>query len=293
VDRAPATRTADAVVADAWRCARAAAQRHRIRVVELQDIGEHHAAAALLCRIWRTDSPDSVVNAGLMRAFQHSGNYVAGAYDGDTLVGTAVAFLGTGHLHSHVTGVDPVRQGGGVGFALKAHQRAWALGRGIDEVCWTFDPLVRRNAYFNLHKLGALATQYLPDFYGEMTDAINAGDATDRLYTSWRLASAPAVAAARGERLDVDVASLRARGARVLVDRAGAAPAPGHDGLPGGCRPVLVAVPADVEALRADDPVLARHWRSAVRAALTSALAAGYRITGMARDGFYVLEVAS
>ena len=78
-----------------------------------------------------------------------------------------------------------------VGYALKLHQRAWALQRGIATITWTFDPLVRRNAYFNLAKLGVRATRYLPNFYGAMQDPINAGDDTDRLLVDWDLASPP------------------------------------------------------------------------------------------------------
>jgi predicted GNAT superfamily acetyltransferase len=284
---------AEDLLADAWACARRAADRYGVRVVELHEVAEHQAAAALLCRIWRADSPDSLINAGLIKAFDHSGNYVVGAYDADRLVGAAVGFFGAGHLHSHIAGVDPTRQGGGVGYALKLHQRAWSLARGITEVHWTFDPLVRRNAHFNLHKLGASATDYLPDFYGPMSDGVNVGDASDRLYIIWRLTSDRAVAAAQGEVVEAPSAALRAGGAGVLLDRVGALPEPAAGDLPPDGRPLLVAVPHDIEELRASDPALARRWRYAVREALTRALAGGYQISGIGRDGFYVLEVAS
>ena len=55
----------------------------------------------------------------------------------------------------------PARPGRACWFALKQHQRAWALSQGIREVTWTFDPLVRGNARFNLVKLGAVAVSYL------------------------------------------------------------------------------------------------------------------------------------
>ncbi|MEN3310386.1 MAG: hypothetical protein V7603_6588 [Micromonosporaceae bacterium] len=280
------------VIAAATAAAAGAAQRHGLRVVELHRVDEHHAAARLLAHVWHTDEGQDPLSAETVRAFARSGNYVAGAYHADRLVGTAVAFRGAGHLHSHITGVDPACQATGVGYALKQHQRAWSLARGIPEVHWTFDPLVRRNAYFNLHKLGALPTEYLPDFYGAMTDGINAGDASDRLYLVWRLASPRAVAAAEGERSDVDPATRPAVGAAVLLDHAGGedgGPAPGAE-VPGDGRPALVAVPADIERLRAHDRALAAAWRQAVRHALTTALAAGYEITGIAKDGYYLLE---
>jgi predicted GNAT superfamily acetyltransferase len=276
------------LVADAWACAQAAADEHGLRLVELYEVKDHHAAADLLRRIWRADSPDQLVNPGLIRAFAHSGNYVVGAYQGDLLVGTAIGFLGDSHLHSHIAGVDPSRQGSGVGFAVKQHQRAWALERGIGEVRWTFDPLVRRNALFNLHKLGALPTAYLPDFYGAMPDGINAGDATDRLYLRWQLDSHRVVAAAHGEPHEIRLTALGAGRAFPLVDRAGERPIRGEM----DAEVLLVAVPRDSEALRRRDPALAAQWRRAVREALTGALTAGYQITGMTRDGFYVLETA-
>ena len=53
---------------------------------------------------------------------------------------------------------------------------------------------------------------------------------------------------------------------------------------------VLVAVPTDIEAVRRDDPELARRWRRAVGEVLPAALDAGYRIEGMSKDGFYTLR---
>ncbi|MFS8479005.1 MAG: GNAT family N-acetyltransferase [Micromonosporaceae bacterium] len=263
------------------------------RIVGLHDVAQHHAVADLFRRIWLAESVEAVLNPHVIRALAHAGNYVVGAYAGQRLVGGAVAFFGTDHLHSHIAGVDPAWQRAGVGYAIKQHQRAWALERGITRICWTFDPLVRRNARFNLHRLGALATEYLPDFYGAMTDGLNAGQPSDRLWVTWALTSPRAAAAARGEVPEVDTGALRAAGAAVLLDRAGQRPVePVEAGdLPADGRPVLVAVPEEVEALRAEDPPAATAWRYALRDALGAALGAGYRITGMSRDGFYLLEV--
>ena len=73
----------------------------------------------------------------------------------------------------------------GLGRAMKLHQRAWAADHGLAWVTWTFDPLVRRNAWFNLDVLGAQVHEYLVDFYGPIDDAINAGDESDRLLVAW------------------------------------------------------------------------------------------------------------
>lgn len=278
----------DDAVARAARVAEAAAGRQGLRVVELHDVDQHREAARLLARVWRTGEARDPMAPDTLRALEHAGNYVTGAYRGDELVGAAVAFRGADHLHSHIAGVDAHSRAAGVGYALKLHQRAWCLARHIPEVRWTFDPLVRRNAYFNLCKLAAVATAYLPDFYGPMTDGINAGDATDRLYVSWLLTSPPVLAAVEGDRPRPP--DDTPAGHAVLVDRAADGhPVPGT-GVAADGRPVRVAVPVDVEALRQHDRHLAADWRQAVRAALTTALAVGYRITDFSGDGFYLLE---
>src|SRR5262249_50411291 len=144
-------------------------------VAELHEVAELRDLGDLLIAVWgRADGPP--LNRETLRALSHSGSYVAGARSGGRLVGGIVAFLGrdpdgTTTLHSHMLGVREEARGLGTGRALKEHQRRWALERGIEEVRWTFDPLVRRNARFNLVALGAEAVAYHEDFYGPMDDA--------------------------------------------------------------------------------------------------------------------------
>ena len=165
----------------------------QIRVVD--GVDEVRDVEALFADIWNTSLDRPPVNADVLRALAHTGCYVAGAYDGDRrLVGASAGFFAGGrddwHLHSHITGVAPDAQGRHIGLALKLHQRQWCLERGVDVVTWTFDPLVRRNAWFNLHRLGADVVEFVPNFYGEMTDGINAGVASDRCVVRWRLRDA-------------------------------------------------------------------------------------------------------
>ncbi len=64
-------------------------------------------------------------------------------------VGATLGFLGWSgglHLHSHMNAVDPAARGRGIGVALKLRQRAVCLAHGVDEMRWTYDPLIRRNA---------------------------------------------------------------------------------------------------------------------------------------------------
>ena len=250
---------------------------------------EHRAAEHLLSRVWRTDPGSAPVSGDLMRAFAHAGAYVAGAFLDGELVGVAAGFLAhhpgevpCAELHSHITGVVPRMQGRQVGFALKLHQRAWALERGMTAISWTFDPLVRRNAYFNLTKLGARVSSYLVDFYGEMVDGVNAGQGSDRLLVRWPLRASHVIAAAAGQATEPS----EAQGVIVLGSDPGGRPRrhPPQEALT-----LLCGVPDDVEELRRTDPALAQEWRHALRAVFRSALGSGRRVTGMTRAGWYVL----
>jgi predicted GNAT superfamily acetyltransferase len=282
------------VVAQATTAAETAARRAEVELDELHGIGELTEAAELFIEVWRTGRAEAPCTPALLRALAHSGNYVAGARRAGRLVGASVGFLHpdgdrTG-LHSHITGVTGRDQVRGIGFALKQHQRAWALARGLDVVSWTFDPLVRRNAHLNLVKLGAEIVEYLPNFYGRMPDAINAGDETDRCLVSWRLGGERAVAASGGPAPDPDVDALRRAGAPVLLEQDPAGRPLLGEPAPPGATAMLARVPDDIVAIRAADPELARRWRAALRATMGEALDRGLAATGITRSGWYVLE---
>jgi predicted GNAT superfamily acetyltransferase len=261
-----------------------AARAAGVSVRELDAIDELAAVCRLFQDIWRPPPARPLATTELLRALTKAGNYLAGAYERDRLVGACVGFFGApadGTMHSHIAGVDPAMAGRSVGFALKLHQRAWALRRGVGAIAWTFDPLVGRNAYFNLAKLGAGAAEYLPDFYGGMDDEVNGGDETDRLLVHWDLGEPSVVAACAGRPHRV-----AHHDAVVALGRtAGGAPEVGVLDAP----TLLVGVPADVAALRASDPDVAKEWRVAVRDVLGGLLADGARVAGFDRAGWYVV----
>lgn len=250
---------------EAWGAYVRAAAAARITVRELDDIAELQRAEQVLAGIWGVPE-NPPLGSELMRAMRKAEGYVVGAFDrvGDEMVGVCVGFHSVPSaraMHSHIAGVVPSMAGRHAGFALKLHQRAWCLERGITLMEWTYDPLVARNAYFNLSKLGARGAEYLPDFYGPMADGINdAEDASDRILVHWRLDSPEVAAACDGRPAEVADA-------------------------PGGS---WVEIPGDIEALRISDPAQARAWRTKVREQLLSGLESG-RLAGFDRDKGYLL----
>ena len=263
--------------------ASSAADHAGVEIRLLDSVAEFEAASRLVAHIWSDDDPKAP--AALLRALSHAGNFVAGAFSETELVGVSIGFFGRDndhlHLHSHITGVDPRLQNRSLGFALKQFQRSWALAHGTSSIRWTADPLVRRNLYFNLCKLGATIVDYYPDFYGPLLDGVNGPGESDRVLLHWELASPRAVEAADQPPLEPVV-----RPGAVIV-------APGTDGFPvatpSSAETLLVSIPDDIVSLRSSDPGQADAWREAVRVAVSSALADGYRGEAITRDGWLLL----
>ncbi|HMF61600.1 MAG TPA: GNAT family N-acetyltransferase, partial [Vicinamibacterales bacterium] len=225
----------DFTVSAAERAGLAAAASAGVQVRELRELAELDQVYRLYDSIWRPDPKNPPVTTELLRALTKAGNYVGGAYDGDELIGACVGFFAAPAevaMHSHVAGVSGAARGRNVGFALKLHQRAWALQRGVTAISWTFDPLIRRNAYFNLVKLAAQPMEYLTNFYGFMDDGINNGDDTDRLLVRWQL-DAPEVATAATRRPTAPSSSTPAFSSRArALPQAMIALGCGEDGRP-------------------------------------------------------------
>jgi predicted GNAT superfamily acetyltransferase len=77
----------------------------------------------------------------------------------------------------------------GLGRRLKLFQRDEALGRGIELMEWTFDPLEIKNAYLNIEKLGAIARRYNVNQYGVTSSPLQGGLPSDRLIAEWWMKS--------------------------------------------------------------------------------------------------------
>ena len=92
-------------------------------------------------------------------------------------------------LWSHETAVlEPDRH---IGRTLKLRQFEIASRLGYATIAWTFDPLIARNAYFNLVVLGATVTDFVPDAYsGPVDSPAGSTPTTDRFIVTYRLGNA-------------------------------------------------------------------------------------------------------
>ncbi|GLZ30811.1 hypothetical protein Lesp02_30000 [Lentzea sp. NBRC 105346] len=240
-----------------------------VEFAEVRDVAGIARVAAYFSEVWNTT--ESVLSSETLHCIRHAGGAVIGGFEHDRLVGATVAVFGPPadrSVYSMIAAAQP-----GVGLPLKLAQRDWALAAGATTMRWTYDPLVSRNARFNLVKLGAVVTEYTVDFYGPMNDGVNDGDESDRLTVSWDLTAKP-----RPEPLGGPTGQTL----RVAPD---GGPLEVTDGETIWCR-----VPSDVVTLRGEDREAALAWRKAVRDVLTEAFAEGYVATSMSRASWYRLE---
>jgi predicted GNAT superfamily acetyltransferase len=170
-------------------------------------LDELEACVQLQIETWGYDVAE-VVPRKVFLVAQKIGGQVIGAFDTglggaskeggpESLVGFAMAWPGvkTDHgaprpyLHSHMLAVRKNYRNRGLGARLKLEQRRDALQRGIRLMEWTFDPLEIKNAFLNIHKLGAIASRYEVNFYGVSSSRLQGGLPTDRLVAEWQLDS--------------------------------------------------------------------------------------------------------
>jgi len=232
-----------------------------ITIKNLKSIQNHVSARKIFDSTWTIDS-GTEITPNLLQAMVHSGSYLSGAFIDNKIVGAAFAFPATNgglHLHSHMTAVLPEYRDKGVGYALKIDQWRWAKKKDYSHLSWTFDPLVRRNAKLNIAKLGVDISAYFPNFYGDMPDALNAGDESDRLMVSW-------------------ITDIDAPKARDLITK----PETGD---------VLIEIPEDIIAIRSKNQSESMKWRRQVREQFLAAFEKNGKVVGFSANNEYVVRI--
>lgn len=252
------------------------------RIESRSDVASCDEAVRLQREVW---GDALVVPSNLLLASVHSGAFLALAYVADAPVGFVYSFYGVREWrfvhHSHMLAVLPPYRGTEIARALKTAQRDYCLERGLELVTWTMDPCESRNARFNLAKLGAYASEYHEDFYGEMPDKLNAGLPSDRFGVEWPIATDRVARRLKDEDTIPSLADAERDVPWLLraeADRPGT-----EGGLSGGH--LLVAAPWDFQSIKARDRSLARAWREAHRRTLGAALRSGYAAVEYLIDG--------
>jgi predicted GNAT superfamily acetyltransferase len=253
-----------------------------IRVEELQRL------------VW-PDSETDVVPMHMLITVVHNGGLVLGAFQEDKIIGALFGFPGLEKIPdgprpkhcSHMMGIHPDHRDSGVGFALKRAQWQMIRHQSLDHATWTYDPLLSRNAYLNIAKLGAVCCTYRRSEYGDMRDGLNAGLPSDRFQVDWWV-NTRRVAHRLGKdsRPTLNLAHITRSGLRPFY------PLHTTDGLPHppehvptlDDRLILAEIPADFTNLKSQDFALARDWRFFTRELFETAFAANFIITDFVFD---------
>lgn len=257
-------------------------------------LDDYDACVALQDDTWGHGFSERVPGA-ILRVAQKIGGVSAGAFATDgTLLGFVFGMTGIRHgelVHwSDMLAVRPDARGLGLGERLKQYQRDAVTPLGVRTMLWTADPLVARNAHFNVNTLRAVPAEYVENMYGGNTGSVLHGAMpTDRFVYRWAL-----------DRTGED---------RPLTDdpaagdsRIPAAISFEPDGTPvavptGDARSVRIFVPDDLSAVQASSADRALAWRIAVRAAFTTRLDRAFSVTRFVRSQgdelpYYVLHAS-
>lgn len=258
-----------------------------IRYREIDDVAELQKIVEMEMAIWAM-GPEGAVPHNMLIAIVHSGGVVIGADSGEgtTLVGFALALPARRPegiiLWSHMAGVLPTYQRQGIGLGLKLAQREWALAHDYPAIAWTFDPLQRGNANFNLRLLGAFSSTYHVNFYGDMTDSINAGMPSDRLEITWRLREERVTQAAEG-RTPVPLTDYFPQENFLLYTDAKGDPCLSRiQTLAGDWH--FIEIPYNISTLKRTNIQKAKAWQLMLRQSMQTALEQGYTVLDFFTD---------
>ncbi len=203
-----------------------------IEIRPLTERDDLKSAVRLQRQIWGFEDVD-LIPLRLFVVASKIGGQVYGAFDGAQMIGFCMSIPGLKpggktYLHSHMLGVLAEYRNTGVGRTLKLTQRDDALGRGIDLIEWTFDPLEIKNAFFNMQRLGAIVRRYVPNQYGTTSSPLHGGLPTDRCIAEWWISSPRVKTVLEGKRFEGNNVEAR------------------------------IAIPSDIATVRANEPARAR-----------------------------------
>jgi len=262
--------------------------QEKLSIRALATPDEYRAFEVLQKEVWGNNISE-VITPSMAAIAQKIGGIAAGAFDeSGRMVGLVFGFTGTRDgvpVHwSHMLAVKEGIRNSGVGRRLKLYQREQLLKLGVEEVCWTFDPLVARNAFFNFNRLGVSAEEYVVDMYGPGNESeLFRGLGTDRLIVVWRIAKEFIKSTLDG-RLSLNsrpYAKAPTLVSREVEDDPTSPPVLTKDVHEERIR---IEIPPDIHLVRDTSASAASAWRKMTRTAFQSALSNHYEIAGFYRD---------
>jgi predicted GNAT superfamily acetyltransferase len=220
----------------------------QVTIRALATLEDREQAVALQEATWGAGFKERIPAAMLLIA-EKTGGVAGGAFAPDGhMLGFVFGVVGVRNgalFHwSDMLALVPEARGSGLAERLKHWQADQCRALGIREMVWTFDPLVARNAWFNLRRLKAEIAEYVENVYGVTDSPLMGPIPTDRFVARWRL-DGPTV--------------------------------------PRTEAPWTLALPADFEALVRNDPAAAAAARFAFRDAVQAHAAAGRHVVGITR----------
>jgi predicted GNAT superfamily acetyltransferase len=271
-----------------------------ITIRDLETIADLEPMLRLEKEVWGLADLD-VTPLTLAVALQAAGSILVGAFEGNELVGFALAFpsleKGKTGFHSHMLAVRPSHREHGLGRRLKLAQRERALALGINDMTWTFDPLRSPNAHLNFSRLGVISDSYRVDFYGPQTSSHLHSNGTDRLWVTWRMADLRIRERLNGKDKSGEVLDTLKHLEPLVRFNGNGRPAEGDLAASVLRQRIAIEIPGDMDRMEHEDRELAREWRLATRRAFTESLRAGFvvkefcrSIRGQQGPGAYLLE---
>ena len=268
-----------------------AASGDGITIRRVRSNEEYEACVRMQHAIWGEDFTEAVP-ATILKVTQQIGGVTAGAFDQDgRLLGFVFGMIGSmdGELvhWSDMLAVHHDARNKGLGRRLKLFQRELLRPLGVERMFWTYDPLVAKNAFLNIVRLGARPTEYVVDMYGADThSALHSGLGTDRFIVAWDLTKDG------GANTQSDA---------LLESVIREAPIANADGRAGGAADlpdtdvVRVEVPGDIDAVLARDVSVAAALRESTRRIFTHYMDRDYRVSGFSHltpddRYFYILS---
>lgn len=248
-----------------------------IVIRDCETLEDYLACVAIQEETWGRGFSERVP-AAILRVSQRVGGIAAGAFDPQgQMLGFVFGITGVqdGDLvhWSDMLAVRAGARGRHIGAQLKQFQRQKICALGVRTMMWTFDPLVARNAHFNMNSLGAFPTEYVVNMYGTTRSALHGALPTDRFIVSWECQPEVPHQARDGTGAygDVPLMNPVAHGTPSLAT---------VDDAP----QLRLQIPSDVQPIIQQQPALAARWREVTRRAFMNRMAAGYRVSAFVRE---------